>query len=122
MSVLLVYELKKPFPSRWDYDVLLYIEQSLAALEALKECRVAIKTANFGREFLDKLRSQQSAPTAVPESDQMTLTDLPDLWSGVPSFDELFPDYTGNFEDYAELSLLDRAFIDTNTGAENTIF
>lgn len=124
MSVLLVYELKKPFPSRWDYDLLLYIEQSLDALETMKECRVAMKTANFGREFLDKLRKQQSAINVLPENDQAMMTDLPDLWSGVPAFNELFPDYSGEFEDYAELSLFDQAFIDPafidpNAGAEN---
>ncbi|QDS67984.1 hypothetical protein FKW77_009220 [Venturia effusa] len=122
MSVLLVYELKKPFPCRWDYDLLLYIEQSLDALETMKECRVALKTASFAREFLDKLRIQQSnAPSLVPDNDQAMMMDLPDLWSGVPAFNELFPDYIGDLEDYAELSLFDQAFIDPNPGIENPI-
>lgn len=119
MSVLLVYELKRPFPSHGNYDLLLYIEQSLDALETMKECRVAMKTANFAREFLDKLRKQQDALNVVPENDQVMMTDLPDLWSGVPAFNELFPDYIGEFEDYAELSLFDQAFIHPNTGMEN---
>ncbi|KAE9962620.1 hypothetical protein BLS_000106 [Venturia inaequalis] len=119
MSVLLVYELKRPFPSHGNYDLLLYIEQSLDALETMKECRVAMKTANFAREFLDKLRKQQDALNVVPENDQAMMTDLPDLWSGVPAFNELFPDYIGEFEDYAELSLFDQAFIHPNTGMEN---
>lgn len=121
MSVLLVYELKKPFPSRWDYDLLLYIEQSLDALETMKECRVAMKTANFAREYLDKLRKQQGAPAVVRENDQTVMTDLSDLWSGIPAFNELFPDYIGEFEDYAELSLFDQAYIDPNTGPDNSM-
>lgn len=80
-----------------------------------------MKTANFAREFLDKLRKQQDAPNMVPGNDQPMINDLPDLWSGIPAFNELFPDYIGEFEDYAELSLFDQAFMQPNTGVENSI-
>lgn len=110
MSVLLVYEAKKPFPSRWNYDPLLYVEQSLDALETMQECKVAMKIANFARELLDTLRKQRSGPKSVSGNESAVTTDLPDFWSGMPQFDELFPDYIGEFEGYVELSLFDQGF------------
>ncbi|TID17494.1 putative c6 transcription protein [Venturia nashicola] len=121
MSVLLVYELRRPFASHWDYRLLLHIEQSLDVLETMKECKVAKKTANFAREFLHILRKQQSTSEILPGNDQAMMTDLPGPRSGVPAFNELFPDYIGELEDYAQLSLFDEAFIHPNTGAENAI-
>jgi hypothetical protein len=121
MSVLLVYEAKKPFPSRWNYDPLLYVEQALDALETMQECKVATKIANFARELLDTLQKQRSGPKSMPKIDSAVTTDLPDFWSGTPQFNELFPDYIGEFEDYAELSLFDQGFSSLDSLAEHSM-
>lgn len=119
MSVLLIYEVKKPFPSRWNHDPLLYVEQSLEALETMQECRVAMKIANFARELLEKLQKKNGEPDGMSGNQSASTVDLPNLWSGIPEFNELFPDYIGEFEDYAELSLFDQGFFANNAEAEN---
>lgn len=121
MSVLLVYEARKPFPSRWNCDPLLYVKQSLDALETMQECRVAGKIANFARELLDTLQKRRSGLGALHGPEPTATTDPPNLWSGIPQFNELFPDYIGEFEDYAELGLFDRSFSALDPVAENTM-
>lgn len=115
MSVLLVYEARKPFPSRWNYDPLVYVGQSLDALETMQECRVASKIANFARELLDSLQKQRNVSNTL--SGPETTTEPLDLWSGIPQFNELFPDYIGQFEDYAELGMFDAEFSALDPGA-----
>jgi hypothetical protein len=121
MSVLLVYEARQPFPSRWNYDPLVYVEQSLDALETMQECKVASKIANFARELLDVLRKQRNGPGTFSGPEPAAMAEIPNLWSAMPQFNDIFPDYIGEFEDYAELGLFDPGFSALGPAVENSM-
>jgi hypothetical protein len=76
----------------------------------MQECGVAVKIASFARELLDTMRKQRRGPDALTRPELAVTTDSMDLWSGIPQFNDLFPDYIGEFEDYAELGLFDQGF------------